>query len=151
MARAIVFVASGLGVGWHGSGTLGAGGGSTWVGLGTYLFQSVSRLVYGVVERRNLLFLRDSLPDPSIFTSYWSCSFTWMTVPVLSHLRGLLPHWFCTRTVSPAFSLGCSLVCLSRSAPLRACLLARAVSLWSLVILHSGRRDSFPGRIGMRP
>ena len=50
---------------------------------------------------RNFLFLMVELLEPSILTTYWSNCRTSTTMPVLSHFRGNLPVWFCTRTWSP--------------------------------------------------
>ena len=60
---------------------------------------------------KNFLFLMVTLPDPSTRMPYWSYCRTSMTTPVLSHLFGAGPVWFCMRTVSPISSGGRRLVC----------------------------------------
>ena len=42
----------------------------------------------GVYLLGNFLFLRETLPEPSIFTRYWWYCLTSITVPVRSHLLG---------------------------------------------------------------
>ena len=85
----------------------------------------------GVHFLRNLLFLSVSLLDPNVITLYClvfgsACT----TTPLLSHLLGLLPNWFCSIMWSPISRWGSSLVpCFSWScslAPLGArCLLGQ--------------------------
>ena len=82
---------------------------------------------------RNFLFLKDILPDPSIFTLYWLNGRTSTTVPDLSHLRGWGPDWFCTMTTFDTVSMVSSLVCSVSRSSCFTCLLARASSLLSLV------------------
>ena len=60
---------------------------------------------------RNFLFRSVTLPEPSTRITYWSNCRTSTTTPVLSHLRGWGPIWFCTRTWSPTVRGGSRLVC----------------------------------------
>ena len=65
----------------------------------------------GVHFLRNFLFLSVSLLDPNVITLYClvfgsACT----TTPLLSHLLGLLPNWFCSITWSPTSRWGSSLV-----------------------------------------
>merc|ERR1711911_300511 len=78
------------------------------------------------------------LPEPSTLTMYWSLSLTSTTTPVMSHLEGWLPTWFWTRTESPTASLGRTRQFLSSFSMLLIALLARAFSLSSLSMIHSG-------------
>ena len=61
--------------------------------------------------RKNFLFLNVHRPELSILIPYWSNCFTSMTVPVLSHLFGCGPVWFCTNTLSPTCSACSRFVC----------------------------------------
>ena len=65
-----------------------------------------SRSPNGTIFLKNLLFLSVSLPVPCTFTSWWSKGLTSTTVPVLCHLLGLSPCWFCTLTLCPTSSPG---------------------------------------------
>ena len=91
----------------------------------------------GVILRKNLLFLSEMSPDPSILTLYWRWGSTSTMRPVRSHLLGLLPAWFWTRTIVPTGSSGRVLVCSDQTSSYLAYLLASASSLCSLVTSHS--------------
>ncbi len=111
------------------SGSASAGGGWFCIGLyvseggACFLFSSwrcsmsVSIVIAGLGGttgmnlRRNFRFRVVIFPDPSIFTTYWSNCRTSVTVPVLSHLFGCKPLWFCTRTLSPTANGGNRRVC----------------------------------------
>lgn len=56
----------------------------------------------GLNALRKRRFLLVILPDPSTLTRYWSCSHTSTTEPVLYHLFGSLPVWFCKKHLSPS-------------------------------------------------
>lgn len=61
--------------------------------------------------RMNFLFLKVHRPELSILIIYWSNCLTSVTTPVLSHLFGCGPDWFCMNTLSPTCSAGSRLVC----------------------------------------
>ena len=102
---------SGVGGGWEGvgggGGVEGGGGlgdGSGGVGVGNIVSPSCEPLdvgaggclgvvggcllVYGVIFLKNFLFLNVMRPEPSILMTYWSCSLTSTTTPVMCHLLG---------------------------------------------------------------
>ena len=103
----------------------------------------------GVHFLRNLLFLSVSLLDPNVITLYClvfgsACT----TTPLLSHILGLLPNWFCSITwwgssLVPCFSFKCSL------APLG----ARASSLHSATFCQVSLRSLWRVReaLGLEP
>ena len=62
--------------------------------------------------RMNFLFLKVHRPELSILITYWSNCLTSVMTPVLSHLFGCGPDWFCTNTLSSTCSAGSRLVCL---------------------------------------
>ena len=106
-------------------------------------------VVTGRNFRRNLLFLKVTLPEPSTFTLYWSCAPTSTTIPVRSHFLEWWPSWFWMNTWSPTLrgvrALLCklSLSCDRRKRALRASSFADHASLhvdrmWGLSNL--GRR-----------
>ena len=97
----------------------------------------------GVVGRRNFLFLRLSLPDPSIRMVYCLCGRVSITIPVLSHLRGFGPVWFWTFTVCPTLSgarfLFGLLFNLARFSILSLAIPTSLASLWALHTAWAGR------------
>ena len=100
--------------------------------------------------RKNFLLRRVTLRDPSMRTTYWSNCFTSITEPVLSHLRGWGPTWFCTQTLSPTDRGTRVLVPWSSlSAHLR-CLWRRASSRLERVSRQVGCGIYFPGWIGIK-
>ena len=99
---------------------------------------------------RNFLFLKVTLRDPSTLTAYWSNCLTSMTVPVLSHLSGCRPVWFCTLTWSPTFKGGSLFVWRRRRSACFICLCLRASSLPDMVACHMGWGSNFAGRTGMK-
>ena len=92
---------------------------------------AVGDLTMGEKLLKNLLFLNVSRPVPSTLTVYWSCSFASTSPPVLSHLLGWLPTWFCMKTFVPIARVGNFLVCSDQDSWWATCLLARAFSLCS--------------------
>ena len=120
-ARGVVGMVAGEGGGGAASDlgrvTVGECGWRAWVGvvcggtLGTICnccMAGVSRA--GMNFLRNFLFLSVTLRDPSIRKAYWLNWRTSIIVPVLSHLSGCGPVWFCTLTWSPTFRGGSCLV-----------------------------------------
>ena len=71
---------------------------------------------WGVYRRRYRLFLVVKRPEPSVLTPYWWYCRTSTTIPVLSHLVGWRPAWFCILTASPTFSGVRPAVCSSHLA-----------------------------------
>ena len=86
-------------------------------------------------------------PEPSILTTYWSCRRTSTILPVLSHLLGWCPVWFCMRTKSPTARGGSCLVCSVQVSAMRTWHFQRASSL-ALYQVWCGLY--FPGIIGMK-
>jgi len=119
-------------------GRLGSVSGTGSAGTATGSTGFIMLCAYGVSFLRNLLFLSVSLPDPSTLTTYWSWSLSSTTTPVMSHLDGWLPTWFWTNTLSPTASLGRALVFLLSLSMLAMERLARAFSLSSASMIHSG-------------
>ena len=90
----------------------------------------------GVYFRRNFLFLRVTLPDPSTRTTYWSNWQTSTTRPVLSHFLGNCPVWFWRRTMSPTARGGRCRVCSDHRSAAFICRFLRAISLVARVSFH---------------
>ena len=104
--------------------------------------------ITGMNFRRNFLFRRVTLPDPSIRTTYWS-NWRTSTVPVLSHRFGSGPLWFWTLTWSLTANGGIATMCSeSPSAPLM-CRLRRASSLLDSISCQVSWGRYFPDRISM--
>ena len=78
----------------------------TSVGRGCSLRHMWSLWTTGRNLGRNFLFRRLTRPEPSTLTMYWSNWRTSITIPILSHLVGFGPVWFCIRTLSPTSSGG---------------------------------------------
>lgn len=88
--------------------------------------------------RRNRLLRCVSRPDPSTFTTYWSCGHFSIMVPVLSHRLGALPVWFWMKHLVPTSSCERFLACsLSFSEDLKNRVLS-AASLEAQASLHAG-------------
>ena len=90
---------------------------------------TVVGMLMGVYFRKNFLFLSVVRPVPSTLTKYWSCGLVSKTVPVLSHLLGLGPLWFCRKTLSPTVRGANLVVCSVQASCIATCLLAKPFSL----------------------
>ena len=95
--------------------------------------------VAGWKARRKRRFRSVRRPVPSTFTQYWSCPIDSITVPDRSHLVGLRPFWFWTKTLSPVASGRSGRVCAVRLSVERAILVRMASSLAVQALRHSGR------------
>ena len=95
--------------------------------------------VAGWKARRKRRFRSVRRPVPSTFTQYWLCPIDSITVPDRSHLVGLRPFWFWTKTLSPVASGRSGRVCAVRLSVERAILVRMASSLAVQASRHSER------------
>ena len=98
---------------------------------------SLGSLMKGEQCLRYLLLRRVHCPEPSMRMRYWSWGRTSVTSPVLSHLVGWFPVWFCTRTWSPILRSWSGLVCWLYVSIERKCRCASACSRSSASWIHS--------------
>ena len=105
-------------------------------------------LVY--IFRRHFRFRNVTRPDPSTRTRYWSNWRTSTMQPVLYHLVGLCPVWFCILTLSPTLSWGSLSVCSVSLSAIFMWRFRRASSLASKVSRHVGCGSYLPGWIGIK-
>ena len=93
-------------------------------------------IMTGMYFLKNFLFWIIILPEPSSLTTYWSYCRTSVIVPVLSHLVGCQPVWFCTHTLSLTTRCGRRFVCSDQRSAALMCLFLTVSSLVLSVLHH---------------